>query len=534
VSFVRSVRAPGRGDRFYRGEAGVWPLATAGLASAAVLAILVSKVDAFLALGLTVAAMGAMILLLALPFTGVLLGVFVLYSNLPAALAREGMIPEEATALVGIFFVPALIQQLVARRRSLRLDRTFGLMVALLAVMLVSTAVAAVDVGVGLAYIAAYHLGEGMAVFLLVLNTVRDRVALTRVLTVIVAASALVAALSTYQSVTGNVHQEFFGLASRTLEHLEERPELAHRPGMGREDRARGPVDEANRFAQILLVAAAFALARAWTRKGSARAAALGAMCLALVGMFLTYSRGAFVTLILLVLLLGALRIIPRRYLALGVLAGVVLVPVVAPAYVDRLHTIAGARGIVSAEAGVEADGATRGRTTAMLATLTAFSEHPLLGVGPGQYVDYHSVSYQLRPEIAFREIAVPRRAHNLIVEIAAETGVVGLLLFMAIPLLLLRDLWRIRKRAGPDRLDVRRIALGFILAILAYLGTAMFLHLAYHRYYWLLIGLSAAAVWILRAELEADHRSGTEGMEGGTVRSRVKGPVRAATEGWP
>jgi predicted GNAT family acetyltransferase len=33
VSFVRSVRAPARGDRFYRGEAGVWPLATAGLAA---------------------------------------------------------------------------------------------------------------------------------------------------------------------------------------------------------------------------------------------------------------------------------------------------------------------------------------------------------------------------------------------------------------------------------------------------------------------------------------------------------------------
>jgi hypothetical protein len=37
---------------------------------------------------------------------------------------------------------------------------------------------------------------------------------------------------------------------------------------------------------------------------------------------------------------------------------------------------------------------------------------------------------------------------------------------------------------------------------ILSYLGTGVFLHLAYERYYWFMIGLAAAAVGILREEL--------------------------------
>jgi len=510
VSHARSFQVSGTETGLPGGGLGPLPLAAAGLAAAGVLAVLVSKVGAEIAVALSLAALAVMVILAAMPFAGVLLGVFVLYTNLPAAAARHGAIPEEATAVVGILFIPALIRELVIRRRSLRLDRTFGLMVAFLAVMLLSTFVAAVDVQWALTYMGQHYLAEGLAVFLLVLNTVRDRRSLMRVLAVLVAAAAFVSALTTYQAVTGNYHQTFFGLSERALDHLEgEQAVAASRPGMGLEDRAQGPVDEANRYAQILLVAACFALVFAWILKGPGRMLALMGMGLILGATFLTYSRGAFLTLVILVFFLAVLRVIPRRHVAVGGLMAVLLVPLVAPGYVDRLHSIAGVQGLVSADATVEADGATRGRTTAMLATLLAFSEHPVLGVGPGQYFLHHSVSYQLRPEIAFRELAVPRRAHNLFVEIAADTGAIGLLIFLAIPGLLLRDLWRIRRRAPPERNEIRRLALGFILAILAYLGTGMFLHLAYHRYYWLLIGLSAAAVWIMRGELRAGDASG-------------------------
>lgn len=484
---------------------GLW-LPAAGLVAAGVLlAFLVRELDATVAVGAAVVALGVFALVVAVPLVGVALGIFLIFANVPAVAHQQGILPEVAAALiVGMLFVPALIQELVVRRKGLRLGPIFALMTALLAVKLVSSYFA-VDVPLALRHTATYAM-EGMVIFLLVVNTVRDRPALVRTLAVIVAASALLATFTVYQSATGNFHHEFAGLAERSLDHLEgERRGISSPTDMGLEHRSRGPVDDPNRYAQVLLIAGAFALALFWNSTGRRRAIFLGAGALIFAAVLLTYSRGAFLTLVLLVGALGALRYLPPRRLALVFVVGILLVPVVAPGYVDRIHTIAGAIGLVSTEATtVEPDGPTRGRTTQMLAAILAFSEHPFLGVGPGQYTPHHSVRYQLRPEIAFRELPGPRRAHNLVFEVAAEGGAVGLLLFLAIPGLLMRDLWRIRRQARGARVPrVEHLAVGFLLAILSYLGTGMFLHLAYQRYYWLLVGLSATAVWILSRELE-------------------------------
>jgi putative inorganic carbon (HCO3(-)) transporter len=137
-----------------------------------------------------------------------------------------------------------------------------------------------------------------------------------------------------------------------------------------------------------------------------------------------------------------------------------------------------------------------------MLAALAAYIDHPVIGVGPGQYVTFHSQYYQSLPEISIRDLTEPRRAHNLYLEFAAETGTIGIIVFMAIPLLLLRDLELLRRAASTFSPTRARLAAGFSLVILSYLGTGVFLHLAYERYYWFMIGLTAAAVGILREEL--------------------------------
>ena len=43
----------------------------------------------------------------------------------------------------------------------------------------------------------------------------------------------------------------------------------------------------------------------------------------------------------------------------------------------------------------------------------------------------------------------------------------------------------------------------------MAYLTTALFLHLSYQRYYWLLLGLAGAAVHILRPPTDRPATSG-------------------------
>jgi O-antigen ligase len=218
-----------------------------------------------------------------------------------------------------------------------------------------------------------------------------------------------------------------------------------------------------------------------------------------------TYSRGAFLTLVILALLTVSFRLVRARGLFTLLAVGVLLVPWIAPGYVGRVASISGATALLG-NSQVEADGPIRGRTTEMLSALAAFVDHPVLGVGPGQYLAHYSVEYQALPEISIRELAEPRRAHSLYFEMAAETGALGLALFLAIPLLLLRDLRTLGLRLQADRPELARLAAAFMLVVLAYLGTGVFLHLAFERYDWFMIGLSAAAAGILhRAAREAD-----------------------------
>jgi O-antigen ligase len=316
----------------------------------------------------------------------------------------------------------------------------------------------------------------------------------------VVAGAVLLDVLSVLQALTGNYENDYLGLAGRAFANPGAAPVPESR--MGLEDRAQGPVGDANRFAQILLMALPLALIRGLNAPTTFRAmAALASVAILLGGVLVTYSRGAFLTLVVLTFLMVPLRLLRTRGLALLLAAGVLLVPIIAPGYVARVASISGAAALFG-HAQVEADGPTRGRTTEMLAALAAYTEHPVLGVGPGQYVNHYSVYYQSLPEISIRELAEPRRAHNLYLEIAAESGTFGLAIFVAIPLLLLRDL-RVVRLSLYERsaTELGRIAAGFSLVVLAYLGTGVFLHLAFERYYWFIVALTAAAAGVLERE---------------------------------
>jgi O-antigen ligase len=86
--------------------------------------------------------------------------------------------------------------------------------------------------------------------------------------------------------------------------------------------------------------------------------------------------------------------------------------------------------------------------------------------------------------------------------EIAADTGIVGLVAFLAIVAVTLAQLWRVaRAWAALGREDLVVLAQAFLLALLAYLASAAFLQLSYQRYFWFLLALANATVWMLRRE---------------------------------
>jgi len=89
------------------------------------------------------------------------------------------------------------------------------------------------------------------------------------------------------------------------------------------------------------------------------------------------------------------------------------------------------------------------------------------------------------------------RQAHNLYAGMAAETGLPGLIFFMGIFISTLIALARVRRRCAVIAPQHAAMATAFLLAIVAYLTTGVFLHLAYERYLWILLALAASAAYV-------------------------------------
>jgi O-antigen ligase len=317
-------------------------------------------------------------------------------------------------------------------------------------------------------------------------------------------AGALLGSLSVYQGVTHRYDRQFGGLAMRQTMYDDKRVQDAHagvEKDFYRSDRAEGPMLENNYYAQamVVLLPLVMFLMRAEPRRSRRMAAAILGLIILLGGVLLTYSRGGVLVLGVLAVAVAWLRWVRPRYMILMGVACVVGTIALLPGLIERMQAVASVTQLRTGGQDADADVSVRGRATEMLAAALALRDHPLLGVGPGQYVPFYSLRYQRDPSIKFKDLQVPRPAHDLYVGLAAETGLVGLALFVAMPVWLVRQLWRERRRLAhvPVLAD---LAAALVLAIIAYHGAGLFLSFAYERYYWFLLALAGSTVAMLRA----------------------------------
>lgn len=480
------------------------------------LTLLVYYLDAPLVLAV-VFLLAAGTLLLVWPQAATLLMVFLLYTNIPVVAYKYHGIPKAAAGAFILLLLLPLGHYVIRRREPVRVDRTFHLMLLFLAVLLIAS-FGARGLDIAAERIQTYVV-EGLVLYWLVINTIRDLPTLRRVIWTLLAAGSLLGSLSLYQEVTGSFDQQFGGLAHRNYEFLILQQQITANPDDpvlreqkmsmrdGRSGRAEGPMDEPNAYAQILLVL--LPLAFFAYRTGASRRSRFCAVMVSLLilgGIIVSQSRGALVALVLLVILATYLKWIRPVQLMICALALISLILIVAPErLVQRIGSITTAIDVLQGNPSVAPDPAIQGRATEMLAAFQAFVDHPVLGVGPGQYAPFYSVEYhQKNPRFKFKDIQVTRRAHSLYLEMAAEVGLVGLTVFLLIVCLLIRELWRIRRRWLIRRPELTDLATGLLLSITAYLTTAVFLHLAYERYYWLVLALAGAALQVARSEARA------------------------------
>ena len=422
------------------------------------------------------------------PDTATLVVIAILYSNAAAIAVQRYDIPYFAGAAFPLLLVVPFAYHIVIRRQPIVIAVGMPWMLGYFIVMILGTAAGmAADPDRALAAFTTFVV-EGLLIYFVMTNVIRTIGDLRMAVWVLLLVGAVLGALSVYQQATNSFDTDYGGFAQVSRASLDTGTnDQAGQP------RLAGPIGEKNRYAQVMVVLIPLGLMLTWTsRRPSLRILAAAATVLIAFGAMLTFSRGAalgFATTVLLMAIFGYIK--PSQFVALAI--GVAVLVSVQPKYLDRLLTVeAFGNATENVGAVLAEDDSFRKRANETIAAALVFADHPLLGVGRGLFPAYYG---DYADEVGLINDLDARQAHNLYTGMAAETGVPGLIFFLGIFGSTLVALARVRARCATVAPEIAVMATAFFLAVVAYLATGLFLHLAYERYLWILMALAASAV---------------------------------------
>jgi O-antigen ligase len=235
-----------------------------------------------------------------------------------------------------------------------------------------------------------------------------------------------------------------------------------------------------NDLALTLNLLLPFSVAHLLRARGSlARVILIGIVALVAVAVVLTYSRAGFLTLgTMLALYLWKLARSAYRNWALAViLLALVTVPLLPGSYLGHMGTITNMRS--------DESGSAQARWAGMVAATSLALKHPILGVGAGMNI------------LALNETsgASWKEVHNVYLEYAADLGLPGLVLFLALFWSCVSRTRRTQRAAagvpGLEALFHYGVAVEASLA--GFAVAAMFHPVGYHFYFYIIAGLAVA-----------------------------------------
>lgn len=484
------------------------------------------------AMGLAAGEMGLLVIagLLALmaalaiavrPDRATLIVVAILYSNAAAIAVTRFGVPFFAGAAFPLLLVVPFAYHIVIRRQPIVITSGLPFLLAYFIVVIVGTAFGmSADPDRALDMFGTLIV-EGLLIYFFITNVVRSLADLRMVVWVLLAVGCFLGVLSVHQQLTSNYGFDYLGFSQVSNAALDTDPF-----DEGGQPRLSGPIGEKNRYAQIMAVLLPLGLFRIWgERRLILRVAATVATAFTAFGAVLTFSRGAALGMAITIVLMALFRYIRPSQL-LGLALGVVVLFTLQPTYLERLTTLEALAGATTTrgEAAVE-DSSIRKRANETIAALLVFADHPVIGVGRGLFPVYYG-DYADEVGLA-SESSEARQAHNLYAGILAETGLLGFVAFMGVFAATLIDLDRVRRRWRIRAHEYADMAAAFSLAVVSYLTTGMFLHLAYERYLWIILALAGAAAVIGLQHREPDTPDPTDAT--GTPREgdEAKPPAR-------
>ena len=466
-----------------------WPVillgALAAVVAGAALGLAAGAGPSAIVLALGLLAPFGLMLVLAKPHWASILYLVLVYTDLLSILVRFHDFPALAR-YAGLALVSAVLgYRLFVQRERPASDRLTGWLLAY-----------GIMVALGVLYARSPDLVvnnvvefvRGFFTYLIVINTLTTMRRLHLALYAVMGAGVFLASLTVFQAVTGQYDQSFGGLAQYRVSDLAGTAEGA-RPG--------GTIGDANYYGQLLLVVIPVALYLLFDGQNKwARFVGLASAGMLTVAVIFTYSRGDALALAALAVAVIIFKRPHPLVLAGGVVALLVALPLLPSNYLARLTTVIdlaqGNRLTIYGEDSI------RGRAGATQAAIEMFADHPLLGVGRENYPSYQ-LEYISGTGFARAAKGIP--PHNLYLEVAAEHGVLGIIVFGGLLLAAWAALMDARRRFRLVK-ATREYDLAGWLAIMfiGYLVTAMSLHGAFLYILWMIISLIAAVRLIARS----------------------------------
>ncbi len=214
------------------------------------------------------------------------------------------------------------------------------------------------------------------------------------------------------------------------------------------------------------------------TRRPAVRALLLGIVALNITAIIVTFSRGGFITLsVVLGITVARLLRTPKRPWGLALLAALLLsLPILPTSYGSRVATIT--------DIDSDPTGSAQARWALTVAALRFVFTHPVVGAGIGGDI------YALN-----EDIGTWNNVHNAYLEFAVDLGFPGLVFFLLLFAACLGSTSITCHKVGrhPAESDLAYLAKAIRLSLIAFGVAALFHPVAYHFYFYCLAGLAAA-----------------------------------------
>ncbi len=328
-------------------------------------------------------------------------------------------------------------------------------------------------------------LAKSTLIFLIVVAGVTNTAQLRMATWAVIGATTFVGMVNIFQQVTHTFGNDYWQLATSEAEAI---------TSSTLDYRSAGPSLGPNGFALMLIFALPLAIDRFLHEERRSLRLTAAVSCLVIVASLLfTYSRNGFLNLVLLGLMVVYFYRINLLYAFVGMLAFGSVIAVASPdAFIERIATLTQ---FVDGDAGGD-DSLSSGRQSEYIVALQMFADHPVTGVGIGNY-PHHYLSYST--ELGLDDRREDRGAHSLYLQFAAELGVMGILWLATVLLVLFRRLNGTRRRlAAAGMTATSHQMAAYLMAFTLFFTFSLLRHLSIPRYFMVALAFAVAAPYAI------------------------------------